>query len=134
MTITDSIGTWENIGEIPLSLDWEFAPNEIINGNLFRFTYNVDWSQWAIQLDGKSFAIARFYYPSGDNTLVTSSFKLFPKQYKEIRQLTIPQDLLNKGIVIRSIGAKAIRLGLYSRLIGTPIIPWTLGIEYLLHD
>lgn len=130
--VTDSLGNWTSIGQLLVAPDWQLFSSEIIHGSTFRFTYAVNWDSWKNSVDGKTYIVARFYYPNGNDIIVSPCFKLFPKQQKEIRQLLLPKELEAKGIVTRSLGIKAIRIGKYSKMIKAPIVPWSLQVEYLI--
>ncbi len=94
--ITDSLGTWDNLGIVVLSLDWQVFPITMINGKTLRFTYLYDLDEWENSEKYKSFAIARFYYPAINNT-VSPSFRLYPKPEQEIRHYPENSGLLDVG-------------------------------------
>lgn len=126
---TDSL-LWQPIGEILLTTDWQIIDTEI-NGQTFRFTYSVDWNIWNTEFDRRAFAIARFYYSVDGDSLVSPSFRLYPKATKEIRDLPIPKGFNDRGLLTRSLGVKGIRLSRYAVFNQIPIIPWQLQIDYL---
>lgn len=132
MTYTDNLGFWESIGEVTLTTSWLLLPEEIIDGEQFRFTYNLDWDEWARELDLRAYIIARFYYVTGDNVNVTPVFKLFPKQEPELRIYVISEKLKESGAIVRSLGVKGIRLNRRFYYSNAPIINMKLKVEYLL--
>ncbi|WP_375470983.1 hypothetical protein [uncultured Nostoc sp.] len=94
---TDSLGTWDNLGIITLDLDWQVFSTTSINAKRLRFTYFYDLDEWENSEKYKSYAIARFYYPTVNDT-VSPSFRLYPKPQQEIRDYPLNTGLLDIGV------------------------------------
>ncbi|MCC5620712.1 hypothetical protein [Nostoc sp. CHAB 5715] len=94
--VTDSLGTWDNLGIITLTTDWQIFPVTSVDAKKLRFTYLYDLAEWEDSEKYKSYAIARFYYPSVNNT-VSPSFRLYPKPQQEIRHYPENSGLLDVG-------------------------------------
>ncbi|MBG1268248.1 hypothetical protein [Nostoc sp. WHI] len=119
---TDSLGTWDNLGIITLTLEWQIFPVTSVDAQTLRFTYLYDLDEWDNSEKYKSYAIGRFYYPTVNNT-VSPSFRLYPKPQQEIRHY--PQ---NSGLL--DFGAKKI---IYSRkYVNIEVIIVRLQVESLL--
>lgn len=119
------------MGTLALSNEWQLFPEPVINAEVFRFTYEVDWNAWANLAGYRSFAVARFYYPLSEGSLVSSAFRLWPKPEREVRTYKITDEFFEKNYLIRDVGAK--RITKWKPLPNsTTIIPWNLKAEYLL--
>lgn len=94
--ITDSLGTWDNLGIITLSTDWQIFQATIIATKVIRFTYLYDLEEWEAGGKYKAYIISRFYYP-GVNQIVSPSFRLYPKPEQEIRLFPGNESVLNLG-------------------------------------
>jgi hypothetical protein len=132
MRISDSLGNWESVGEVTVSTNWQLFPEEILNGENFRFTYILDWDEWARELDLRAYIIARFYYATGNAVNVSPTFKLFPKEFPELRSYPYPEKYRELGSILRSIGLKGVRLNRRFYFSNVPIINMKLKCEYLL--
>lgn len=91
---TDSLGTWDNLGTITLTLDWQVFPVTSIDLKVLRFTYLYDLNEWDNSEKYKSFALGRFLYPAVNPT-VSPSFRLYPKPEQEIRHYPNNSGLLD---------------------------------------
>ena len=131
-TITDAIGTWEQLGQVALSDEWQLFPSEVINGETFRLSYILDWANWENLAGYRSYGLIRFYYAAGNDIIVSTAQAIYPKQQKEAREFLIPEDFKANNFLIRSVGVK--RIVKYRRpLVASPqVIPWSLSLEYLL--
>lgn len=131
MTYTDNLGTWDTAGEATVTNNWQILPGEIY-GETLRFTYNLDWDEWTREIDLRAYIVGRFYYPVGDTIEVTPQFRLYPKQLKELREFSILSSFVEQGILIRSLGVKAVRLNSKFYFSNAPIINMSLKVDYLL--
>lgn len=121
---TDSLGTWDNLGIIVLSPEWQLFPITTVDAKMLRFTYLYDLDEWEASEKYKSYVIARFYYPAINNT-VSPSFKLYPKPQQEIRHYPLNSGLLD-------VGAKKIIYSRKYRYLNIESIIVRLQIEALL--
>jgi hypothetical protein len=121
---TDSLGTWDNLGILELTPEWQIFPISMIGGKMLRFTYLYDLSEWETSEKYKSSALARFYYPAVNNT-VSPSFRLYPKPQQEIRHFPYNDGLLD-------IGAKKFIYSSKYRYINVESIVVRLQVEALL--
>jgi hypothetical protein len=132
MSNSDIFGNWESIGEVTLTTSWQLFPNEIIAGENFRFTYALDWDKWLVELDSRVKMIGRFYYPTGNDITLSPSFVLFPKREQDIKTYLLPTQIKDAGVIIRSLGVKAVRLNRHFYYSNASIINIKLNTEYLL--
>ncbi|MBW4568044.1 MAG: hypothetical protein KME31_08475 [Tolypothrix carrinoi HA7290-LM1] len=121
---TDSLGTWDNLGVLTLTPEWQVFPVSIIRTNTLRFTYLYDLNDWENSAKYKSYIIARFYYPTINNT-VSPSFRLYPKPEQEIRYYQENENLLD-------IGAKKIIYSRKYKYVNIESIEVKLQVEALL--
>ncbi|PAX52008.1 hypothetical protein [Brunnivagina elsteri] len=133
-TFVDDYGIWDSVGEVTVNaVDWSLFPGVIFNGETFRFSYTTDWDKWIFALDDRINIICRFRYgASSSNQIVSPSFRLYPKQDKEIRQYKITDKFRESELTERRIECKAIRR--YNRFIpaSAGVANLQLKIEYLL--
>lgn len=131
-TITDSIGTWYQVGTLSLTENWQLFPESVINAEVFRFTYVIDWDAWNNLAGYQSFGLIRFYYPVPTTpAIVSPASRLWPKLESELRTYKISQVLVDKNYLTRDIGAK--KIPRWKPLPNsTTVMPWSLKVEYLL--
>lgn len=126
--ITDSLGNWEQLGEILVTNQWQLFDVPIINCETFRITTTVanqqDWDELKI----RSAAYMRFHYPDGSYSpciyvLVTTQ--------PTIKEIAMPAELKAVGTITRYVSCvmshpKKDKYSLAS------FARWTLKLEALL--
>lgn len=128
----DDFGIWSDIGQVTVTKDWQLFNELIYSGNIYRFTYIVDWEEWDSVIDTKSYGLIRFYYPYGNTFIVTPSERIYPKQFQEIRDIPKAFKTNEESVIAMRLGVKGIRTG-NSYLGNIEIFPWTLRVEYLVN-
>lgn len=128
-TISDDIGTWEQVGTVTINDGWNLVPDSLISAETFRFSYFLDWDKWDNYKGYRSFALIRFLYPSS-SIIIGKTHRLYPKRNQEIKSYIIPAQLKEQGIILNDLSIK--RVITYKRILIAEAIPWQLKIEYLL--
>lgn len=127
----DDFGIWSDIGTVTVTKDWQLFDGLIYSGNIYRFTYIVDWDEWDRIVDTKSYGLIRLNYPSGNTFIVTPSNKMYPKKSQEVRVIPGTFKATDEGITAARFGVKGVRTG--NRYLGNiEIFPWNLKVEYLI--
>lgn len=125
--ITDALGSWEQLGTVSPSDQWQLFPVDVINSETFRVTTTIinqqDWDTLKI----RSGAFIRFYYPDG-----SKSDKIYipVTDSPTIKEIPMPDALQNVEAIARSVGCI-----LSNRYIGKYSINsyarWNLKLEAL---
>lgn len=125
-TITDSLGTWEQLGEITIDNQWRIFPVTTIS-ETFRITTTIlnpqDWDKLL-----RSAAYIRFYYV---NQYPTAKTYIRVEPEPRIVELPILPELKERGYILRDVGAtmshpRASKVSLAS------FARWNLKIEGLI--
>lgn len=108
---------WRDIGTLTLDLTWQIFSIPTTS-NLFRASYIGNLQNI------NTFAYLRQYYSIGE---VGKAIRLYPKPEQEIIELSIPDEFVNGGIIIRYLGAmKYPARRFYGQL---PDTAWSLHLE-----
>lgn len=124
--ITDDVGTWEELGVLMVSDQWQLFPVAMSGSRqTFRITTSIlnkqDWQQLKI----RSASYIRFYYPDGSTS---SNLYLPVSENKIIRDFSTP-DL--DDTIIKQVGCilSHPKIGRYSL---ESYARWNLKLEVLL--
>ncbi|ARV62727.1 hypothetical protein BZZ01_32455 [Nostocales cyanobacterium HT-58-2] len=85
--ITDSLGSWEQIGEIAVTDNWQLFDNPILNSKTFRLTFRTNWEIWGAYNTYQSYGLLRLYYPTAEVT-VSNCMRLYVAQEHKILTLS----------------------------------------------
>ncbi|MEH2211897.1 hypothetical protein [Nostoc sp.] len=125
-TITDSLGTWEQLGEITVSNQWQLFPASTLS-ETFRITTTIvnqqDWDELKI----RSGAYIRFYYPDNSKSL---NIYIPVSEDSIIREFQVPKEFRDSDIITRSAGCilSHRKINQYSL---ASYAQWTLKLEGL---
>lgn len=93
------MANWELIGELTVSNDWQFFPNDALNSETVRITTTIqtwdDWNKWKF----RSAAYLRFYYPNND---VSPLYYIKVRDLPTIYEFRIPEVLTSQGYLLRT--------------------------------
>jgi hypothetical protein len=126
-TITDSLGTWEQLGEFTVSNQWQLFSVPTLS-ETFRITTTIhsqqDWDELKIRSGG----YIRFYYLDNSKSLKTY---IPVSEDSIIREFQIPKEFRESDIITRSVGCilSHRKINQYSL---ASYAQWTLKLEGLI--
>lgn len=125
---SDDLSIWNDLGTIePIYNQWVVFPVQSNGGNaVFRVRWIcVDFDQI------RSYVWVRSRFQTQQSNQVTQAIRLYPKSDDQIFEMPIPQDLLDRGIRLRSVEVKKYIQSL--RYVGiVPDIAYSMRLEEIL--
>jgi hypothetical protein len=120
--INDALGSWEEIGTLQVTDNWQLFNSSLLGVAELRFTYMTDWFNWNDYYGNRSYGLIRFYYPTPEIT-VSRNYKLYPKQEQEIFKFDTPLDSF------KDLGIKRIHYPKFKGYYSAIPLPWSVKVE-----